>query len=50
VLFHKSNSQVLDSSGGLVYGVSRIGNVFQADFSLAQPSLKCLLSSSSSEL
>jgi hypothetical protein len=28
VLFCKSDSQVLDSSGGLVYDVSRIGNVF----------------------
>jgi hypothetical protein len=35
VLFHKSDSRVLDSSGGLVYGISRIGYVFQADFSLA---------------
>jgi hypothetical protein len=50
VLFHKSDSRVLDSSGGLVYGISQIGYVFQADFSLAQPSLKCLLSQSSSEL
>jgi hypothetical protein len=44
VLFCKSDSRVLDSSGGLVCGVSRIGNVFQVDFSLAQPSLRCLLS------
>ena len=50
VLFRKSDSRVLDSSGGLVCGVSRIGNVFQADFSLSQSSLKCLLSQSSSEL
>jgi hypothetical protein len=34
VLFHKSNSHVLDSSGKRVYGISRIGNVFQADFFL----------------
>jgi hypothetical protein len=34
----------------LVCGVSQIGNVFQADFSLAQSSLRCLLSQSSSEL
>jgi hypothetical protein len=33
----------------LVYGVSRTGNVFQADFSLAQSSLRCLLSQTSSE-
>jgi hypothetical protein len=50
VLFHKSNSQVLDSSGKCVCGISRIGNIFQADFSLAQSSLRCLLSQSSSEL
>jgi hypothetical protein len=50
VLFRKSNSRVLDSSGGLVYGVSQIGNVFQADFSFAQSSLRCLLSQSFLEL
>jgi hypothetical protein len=50
VLFHKSNSQVLDSSGKCVCGISRIGNIFQADFSLAQSSLRCLLPQSSSEL
>jgi hypothetical protein len=43
VLFHKSNSHVLDSSGKRVYGISRIGNVFQADFSSAQSSLRCLI-------
>jgi hypothetical protein len=32
VLFHKSDSRVLNSSGGLVRGVSQIRNVFQADF------------------
>jgi hypothetical protein len=50
VLFHKSNSQVLDSCGKRVCDISRIGNIFQADFSLAQSSLRCLLSQSSSEL
>jgi hypothetical protein len=50
VLFRKSDSGVLDSSGGFVCGVSRIGNVFQDDFSLAQHSLKYLLSQSFSEL
>jgi hypothetical protein len=44
VLFHKSDSQVLDSSGKRVCDISRIGNVFQADFSLAQSSLRCSLS------
>jgi hypothetical protein len=42
--------RVLDSAGNLVCGVSQIGNVFQANFSLAQSSLRCLLSQSSSEL
>jgi hypothetical protein len=50
VLFHKSDSHVLDSSGKRVYNISRIGNVFQADFSSAQSSLRCLISQSSSEL
>jgi hypothetical protein len=44
VLFHKSNSHVLDSSGKRVCGISHIGNVFQADFSSAQSSLRCLIS------
>jgi hypothetical protein len=50
VLFHKSDSRILDSSGGLICGVSRIRNVFQADFSFAQSFLRCLLSQSSFEL
>jgi hypothetical protein len=50
VLFHKSGSRVLDSSGNLVCGISRIGNIFQADFSFSQSSVKCLNSQSSSEL
>jgi hypothetical protein len=50
VLFHKSYSRVPGSPGGLICGISQIGNVFQADFSFAQSSLKCLLSQSSSEL
>jgi hypothetical protein len=44
VLFRKSDSHVLDSSGKHVYGISRIGNVFQADFSFAQSSLRFLIS------
>jgi hypothetical protein len=44
VLFHKSNSHVLDSSGKRVCGISRIGNIFRADFSFAQSSLRCLIS------
>jgi hypothetical protein len=50
VLFYKSDSHVLDSSGKRVCGISRIGNVFEADFSSAQFSLRCLISQSSSEL
>jgi hypothetical protein len=50
VLFHKSDSHVLDSFGKRVCGISRIGKVFQADFSGAQSYVKCLISQSSSEL
>jgi hypothetical protein len=50
VLFHKSNSHVLDSSGKRVCSISYIGNVFQAIFSSVQSSLRCLISQSSSEL
>jgi hypothetical protein len=50
LLFHKFDSHVLDSSGKQVCGISRIGNVFQDDFSSAQSSLRCLISQSSSEL
>jgi hypothetical protein len=50
VLFHKSDSHVLDSSGKRVCGISRIRNVFQADFSSAQSSLRCLILQSSFEL
>jgi hypothetical protein len=50
VLFHKTSSRVLDSSGDLICGISHIGKVFQADFSFAQSSVKCLISQSSSKL
>jgi hypothetical protein len=50
VLFYKSDSHVLDSSSKRVCGISHIGNVFQADFSSAQSSLRCLISQSSFEL
>jgi hypothetical protein len=50
VLFHKSNYHVLDSSGKRVCGISRIRNVFHANFSLARSFLRCLLSLSSFEL
>jgi hypothetical protein len=46
VLFHKSDSHVLDSSGKRVCGISRIENVFQTDLSSAQSSLRCLISQS----
>jgi hypothetical protein len=50
VLFCKSDSHVLDSSSKRVCGISRIGNVFQADLSSAQSSLRYLISQSSFQL
>jgi hypothetical protein len=50
VLFCKLDSHVLDSSSKRGHGISRISNVFQADFSFAQSSLRCLISQSSSKL
>jgi hypothetical protein len=50
VLFCKYSSHGLDSSGKRVCGISRIRNVFQANFSSAQSSLRCLILQSSSEL
>jgi hypothetical protein len=50
IVFCKSDSHVLDSSGKRVYGISRIENVFQAYFSFSQSSMRCLISQSSSEL
>jgi transposase InsO family protein len=50
VLFHKSDSHVLDPSSKRVCGITRIGNVFQTDFFSAQSSLRCLILHSSSEL
>jgi hypothetical protein len=50
VFFCKSGSQVFDSSSIRVYAISRIGKVFQANFSFAQSSMKCLVSQSSFEL
>jgi hypothetical protein len=44
VLFCKSDSNVLDSRGELICGISRIWKVFQADFCFAQSSMKCLIS------
>jgi hypothetical protein len=44
VRFRKSDSRVLNSSGKCVCGISRIGNIFQDDFSFAQSSLRCLIS------
>jgi hypothetical protein len=48
VLFHKSGSHVLDSSGKHVCGISRVSKIFQADFSCTQSFVKCLISQSSS--
>jgi hypothetical protein len=53
VLFCKSDSRVLDSSGGLVCGISRIGNIFKLishllDLLQSVCSLSLFLSSSSS--
>jgi hypothetical protein len=50
VLFHKSGSKVLDSRCDHVCGISHIGNVFHTNFSIAQSSMKCLISRSSSKL
>jgi hypothetical protein len=50
VHFRRSNSHVIDSSGKHVCAISRIGNIFQADFSSAQSSLRCLISQSSFQL
>jgi hypothetical protein len=44
VFFRKSDSHVLNSSDKRVCGISRIENVFQADFSSAKSSLRCLIS------
>jgi hypothetical protein len=49
-LFHKCGSQALDSSSKLVCVISRLGKVFQASFSFAQSSVKCLISQPSPEL
>jgi hypothetical protein len=50
VLFRKSSSQVLDSSGKLVCGISHRGKVFQADFLFAQSYVKCFILQSLYEL
>jgi hypothetical protein len=46
----KSDLHILDSSSKCVCGISHIGNVFQANFLSAQPSLRCLILQCSSEL
>jgi hypothetical protein len=50
VLFRKSDSYVPDSSGKRVCDISHIKKVFQADFSSAQPSLRCFILQSSFDL
>jgi hypothetical protein len=49
VCFHKSDSHVFDPFDKRVCGISRIENIFQADFSSTQSPLRCLISQSSSE-
>jgi hypothetical protein len=44
VIFCKYDSHVHDSSRKRVCDISHIRNVFQADFSFAQSSLRCLIS------
>jgi hypothetical protein len=44
VLFCKSGSQVLDSSGKLVCGISHLGKAFQTNFSFAQSFVMCFIS------
>jgi hypothetical protein len=41
VLFCKSDSRILDSSGNLVCGISHVMKVFYVDFSFVQSSVKC---------
>jgi hypothetical protein len=50
VLFHKSDSHVLDSSDKLVCDISHLRKVFQPDLSFAQSSVKYLISQSLSKL
>ena len=45
--FKKNIYRVLDSVGDLVFGISRVGRIFAADFSESLAgSLKCLIASS----
>jgi hypothetical protein len=50
VLFCKPDSHVLDAFDKRVCNISRIGNIFQTNFSSAQSSLRCLILQSSSKL
>jgi hypothetical protein len=50
VLICKFDSHVLNSSSKSVYGISRIGKIFQVDFSYAQSSVKCFISQSGFKL
>ena len=43
VVFRKSDSHVLDSSGKYICSISRFGKFFQAVFLSAQSSLRCLI-------
>jgi hypothetical protein len=50
MLFCKTDSLVLNSSGKRDCGISHIRNVFQADFSSPQSSLRCMILQSSFQL
>ena len=50
VSFKPRVCRVLDLTGALVCGISRIEKVFRADFSIAQSSHVCLLARPSSDL
>jgi hypothetical protein len=50
MLFCKTDSLVLNSSGKRDCGISCIRNVFQADFSSPQSSLRCMILQSSFQL
>ena len=50
VLFRRSGSMILDSTGNRVCGISPIGRIFQADFVASRGSSRCLVVQPSSEL
>ena len=50
VRFKKDGSKVLDSSESQVFGISRVGRVYFADFDHSSGHSRCLVASSSSDL